>query len=147
MPVRWAALVALCALVVAAGCAGVSGPATPTTPTPAEPTATPLPGVTPAPYAAALRIENPSRQSVTVEASAQFADGAPTTATDTLVVNRTTDERRIDLDDRFDPRTDYRVVVAVDGTTRWNETVYDYESYTLTVSQNGSVRVADLAVR
>ena len=154
MPARSVTLVLLCAVVAVAGWAGMPGSSTPTaptpststTPTPADPTATPLPGVTPAPYAAELTIENLSPWSVTVKAYAQSADGAPTTAADALVVNRTTDERRVDLDSAFEPETDYRVVVAVDGTTRWNDVVYAYESYTLSVERNGTVRVAELAV-
>ncbi len=157
MPVRSVALVLLCAVVVVAGCAGVQGPSTPTAPapttptptasTPSEPTATPLPFATQEPYAAELEIENPSRQSVTVKAYEQPADDAPAAAADTLVVNRTTDEYRIDVDSAFEPETDYRVVVTVDGTTRWNDTVNDYEIYTLSVERNGTVRVASFAVR
>ena len=147
MPARSVTLVLLCAVVVVAGCTGVPRQSTPTAPTPSEPIPTPLPGVTPAAYTAELAIENPSRQSITVQVYEQSADGAPTTATDALVVNRTTDQSRIHLDDAFESQTDYWVVVEVNGTARWNDTVYDYESYTLSVERDGTVRIAGLAVR
>ena len=120
----------LAVFLVLSGCTG-----TPTTTPAPTPTATEAPSDAYTPYAAELRIENPSEYTVTVETYAQ------TDAGETLAVNRTTDARRIDLDDTFKNGVNYRVVVRVNGTEQWNETVFDYEGVTLLVTEEGTVRV------
>jgi len=122
----------LAVLLVLSGCSGP--PSTTATPAP-TPTATDAPSETYTPYAAELRIENPSEYTVTVETYAQTDSG------ERRALNRTTDDRTIDLDDTFETGVTYHVVVRVDGSVQWNETVVDYEGFTLVVTEDGSVRV------
>ena len=124
----------LAVLLVLGGCSGTPS-ATP------APTATDASGETVTPYAAELSIENPSEYTVTIETYAQTDSG------ETPAVNRTTDDRRIDLDDTFETGVTYRVVVRVNGTVQWNETVADYEGFTLVVTDEGTVRVDSFIVR
>lgn len=129
-------------LIVTAGCttATPSGgsptisptPTTSETPTLTEPSV--HPGLT-----ANLEVSNYALAPVhlTITELGQYGRG--------IVLNKTyTDQSNIEFGDKgrvFRENGSYRVVIRVNGTVRWNETIQHYESYQLQVDSNGSVTV------
>lgn len=64
-----------------------------------------------------------------------------------VVLNETyTNVTQVEYDEEgtvFRENNDYRIVIRVNGTTRWNETIAHYESYQLRIENNRSVTVVE----
>lgn len=65
-----------------------------------------------------------------------------------VVLNRTYTNVTIEFGDGtlLRKNAEYRVLIRVNGTTRWNETVEHFESYELRIENNGSVTVRSHAM-
>lgn len=117
----------------------IGGSPTPTpTPTPTEKPTLTEPSVHPG-LTANLEVLNYALAPVHITVSELGSHGRG------VVLNKTyTDQTKIEYGDAgtvFRENGSYRVVIRVNGTVRWNETIHHYGSYELQIDSNGSVTV------
>ena len=61
--------------------------------------------------------------------------------TGTLIHSAQYKSEEINLTRVFESDTDYRVVITVNGSERWNRTIADYEAYELRILPNDNITV------